>query len=252
MEPLRTSRTIVGRAKPAAVATPTTPQGNITYQTSSSTTIPIPTGATQLTMFIVGGGMGGNGYTAPVLSSFGYVYYGGAGGGGGALAVGTFNASDISTDITVSTIGAGSAGAYSGGVALAGGHSIISFTWRSHTLTITCGGGFPDPTFGSNSMLPGWGGQMSITYGGAGLPPIIGYSGNNGGPPSVQQAFAVGGSDVWYSSYGLGGPGWMISSLASPNPGVEANGWGGGGMGGDGKQSAGPNPGSDGIFALIY
>ena len=218
----------------------------ITSHASSSPVTPPKTG--QLTIIIIGGGMGGNGGQNPILSANGYLYYGGAGGGSGAMAVIQVNAADITGNITFSC-GASSAGGSTGSPAGAGNASSVSFTWKGHTLTVTAGAGYPNPTY-TGPTMPGFGGQVSVSYGGTALPAVIGYSGQNGGVSPLIQGFGQGGSAWWYSGEGQPGKGWMISTIASPTNDGYDQGWGAGGFGADGM-SLSAQTGNPGFFAMI-
>jgi hypothetical protein len=185
----------------------------------------------------------------PVYSSYGWVYYGGAGGGSGAMAVITVNAADITGTIAFTVGSQGGPGSGSGTPGSAGTASTVTFTWKGHTLTVTAGAGFPNQVVVGMPM-PGLGGQVSVTYGGSALPPVIGYSGQNGTPSPILQAFGVGGVNAYQSGPGPGGKGWMLSNIPSPTLDGWGNGYGAGGYGGDGVIGA-PQSANQGIVAMI-
>jgi hypothetical protein len=110
---------------------------------------------------------------------------------------------------------------------------------------VACGGGQQNPNYsGTAWMVPGIGGTVTVTYGGAAVPPVIGRNGHPGNPPPNVQVFTVGGSDPWYSGSGPGAPGYPLGNVVTN--------WGAGGQGGDATASVGASAGVNGVVALIY
>jgi hypothetical protein len=197
----------------AAVSAPVA-QDNANIVTSSGT-VTIPVGATQLTLILISNG--GNG--GATSGSAPYAFNGG-GGGAGSMIVMCCDASDITGSITVTI----------------GGHGVqssVSFTFQGQAITLIA-----YPGNDSSAAVGASGGVATLAYAGTSTPAVYAIQGATGQSATVTAASGTGIS----TNPGHGAPGWCLG-IGTPMP-IYGN-------GGDGH-SLTTNSGGPAVFALLY
>ena len=200
------------------------------FRATSSTTLVVPAGVTQMVgSGAAGGGGGGGGGGGTGASSTGA---GGGGGGAGQSAVDQLLTVSPGETLTI-TIGAGGKGALAASGSAGGTTSVVGSV-SGTLITLTGGLGGTVGTYGASNVAGGFGGSGYPT-GTAGADTNPATSGSPSG------AGGVGGS----SPFGGGGAGGRGASSGGLS-GQAAGGYGAGGGGGGGSYVSGSNSGSTG------
>lgn len=231
--------------KPVSTATQTEldKKGVLSYQEfTSSGTWNKPTGAKVVEIFAIGGGGGGGKGTA---GAEGTQRNGGGGGGAGGAVIGQFDATALTSSVSV-TVGAGGAGATTDGAFYAGGtggtSSFGTYVSAGGGGGGACGGGFLGAgggAAGASSLQAGGGGSGTFTGIGFQIPGTNGHIGSGAGGCARSSANAYSGALAGgNSSAGAGGVGGGVSVGTAGSAGTAGSGTNGGAGGGGGGPTA--------------
>lgn len=209
---------------------------------TSSGTWSKPAGAKVVEVFVIGGGGGGGKGTT---GAEGTQRNGGGGGGAGGAVIGQFDATTLTSNVSV-TVGAGGAGATTDGAFNAGGaggtSSFGTYVSAGGGGGGACGGGFLGAgggAAGASSLQAGGGGSGTFTGIGFQIPGTNGHMGSGAGGAARSAANAYSGSLAGgNSSAGAGGTGGGNSVGTAGNPGTNGSGTNGGAGGGGGGPTA--------------
>ena len=225
-------------------------KGVLAYQVfTSSGTWTKPTGAKVVEVFCIGGGGGGGKGTS---GAEGTLRHGGGGGGAGGAVIGQFDATGLTSTVSV-TVGTGGAGATTDGAFAAGGNggnsSFGSYVQAGGGNGGSCGSGFLGAgggAAGASSLVAAGGASGNFSGVGFQPPGSNGHMGSGAGGAARNAANttspALAGGN---SSAGAGGTGGGAASVGGNGAnGSGTNGGAGGGGGGIGQ--VGGNGGTNG------